>query len=152
MKHSRNVYWYRLRNVFWIFLFQLYKQMKNSCALGRVHDQTETVISTGEGRSFLPIHCLSISSSSKTQAYDVWCRTLSFSCALSPLLCTAIERTNESRHTAKTATTLNKTKQNRKCIWSLFAVLLEPMRLLYQNLLSGCAQAPFCHSLYQFFF
>lgn len=50
--------------------------MKNTCALRRVHDRTEIVISTEEGRSFLPIHCFLNSSSNSVQTYVVCYRTL----------------------------------------------------------------------------
>lgn len=37
---------------------EMCKQMKNTCAFGRIHDRTKIAISTGEGRSFLPIRQL----------------------------------------------------------------------------------------------
>lgn len=115
--------------------FQMYKQMKNTCALGRVHDRTETVISTGEGRSFLPA-CAAfefIKRAIRTRTQHtihkqtiVWCRTLSFQLLCFALLCTAAmlysHYVNDIRLWVEKKATLklNLTKQNRKCVYDYF--------------------------------
>lgn len=103
----------------------LYKQMKNTCALGRVHDRTETVISTGEGRSFLPIRSFvaTLLLPLPLHTYEAAPH------ALFVRLPTNESMTHQQREkTTPTTPPPNKlnSKQNRKFVYVLFGCLAVP--------------------------